>query len=211
MGKQRKVFVANTITSELLMIARINVLNKHSQAVNCRTLIDTCATTNFISEGFAKQLGIQQRRYHIPIDGLNTISTVARATLKTTIKSRNSNYSRTLTFLIVPKIFSVIPENRSKIKIPKNIKLADPTFDLRQSAPTTSATHATKCHSITTLQADLTRFWKIEEGPQIQRLSESDAACEKHFRTHTTRNSEGRYVVTLPFNNKKQQLDESRA
>ncbi|CAD1476682.1 unnamed protein product [Heterotrigona itama] len=43
----------------------------------------------------------------------------------------NSNYSRTLTFLIVPNISSFIPEqliNRSKIKIPRNTKLADPTF-----------------------------------------------------------------------------------
>ena len=72
------------------------------------------------------------------------------------------------------------------------------------------AATATTRHSITTLQADLTRFWEIEEGPQIRRLSESDAACEEHFRLHTTRNSEGRYVVALPFNNKKRQLGESR-
>ena len=72
-------------------------------------------------------------------------------------------------------------------------------------------------HSITAPQADLIRFWKIEEGPQVRRLSEFDAACEKHFHLHTTRNSEGRYVVArrkifleLLFNNKKQQLHESR-
>ncbi|CAD1474023.1 unnamed protein product [Heterotrigona itama] len=59
---------------------------------------------------FAKQLGIQQRRCHISIGDLNTISTSARATLKATVKSRNSNYSRTLTFFKVPNISSVIPK-----------------------------------------------------------------------------------------------------
>ena len=70
------------------------------------------------------------------------------------------------------------------------------------------AATTTTCHSITTLQADLTRFWEIEEGPQVRRLSESDAVCEEHFRRHTTRNSDGRYIVALPFNNKKHQLGE---
>ena len=40
--------------------------------------------------------------------------------------------------------------------------------------------------------------------------SESAAAYEEYFRLYTIRNSEGRYVVALPFNNKKQQLGESR-
>ena len=72
------------------------------------------------------------------------------------------------------------------------------------------AATTTPGHSIASLQADLTRFWEIEEGPQVRRLSESDAACEEHFRRHTTRNSDGRYIVALPFNSKKPQLGESR-
>ena len=43
----------------------------------------------------------------------------------------------------------------------------------------------------------------------MRRLSESDAACEEHFRRHTTRNSDGRYIFALPFN-KKHQLGESK-
>ncbi|CAD1476678.1 unnamed protein product [Heterotrigona itama] len=141
----------------------------------------------------------------------------------------NSNYSRTLTFLIVPNISSFIPEqliNRSKIKIPRNTKLVDPTFHrpapmemflgvgaaisvfcigqinlsppngpdlyyffgwvIAGSVPIISATHATMCHSITPLQTDFIRFWEIEEEPQIQRLSKSDATCHRPSHPYDT-------------------------
>ncbi|CAK9827469.1 hypothetical protein ANTRET_LOCUS5158 [Anthophora retusa] len=67
------------------------------------------------------------------------------------------------------------------------------------------------CFSTTTLQNDLSRFWEIEEGPQKQYLSKSEATCEEHFQKTTTRNEQGRYVVALPFNEGKNQLGESRA
>ncbi|XP_074109257.1 uncharacterized protein LOC141534016 [Cotesia typhae] len=48
-----------------------------------------------------------------------------------TITTRVNNFKRTLTFLIIPTISHVIPNQpiqREKLKIPANIKLADPTF-----------------------------------------------------------------------------------
>ena len=47
--------------------------------------------------------------------------------------------------------------------------------------------------STTVLQADLARFWEIDEGPSIKHLSETDRRCEEHFQTHVRRTSEGRY------------------
>ena len=47
--------------------------------------------------------------------------------------------------------------------------------------------------STTVLQADLARFWEIDEGPSIKHLSETDRRCEEHFQTHIRRISEGRY------------------
>ncbi|XP_017793555.1 PREDICTED: uncharacterized protein LOC108575302 [Habropoda laboriosa] len=77
------------------------------------------------------------------------------------------------------------------------------TCHQRESSPS--------CFSTTTLQNDLSRFWEIEEGPQKQYLSKSEAICEEHFQKTTTRNKHGRYVVALPFNESKNQLGESRA
>ena len=36
----------------------------------------------------------------------------------------------------------------------------------------------------TDLQADLARFWEIDEGPPTTHLSEAERQCEEHFRNH---------------------------
>ncbi|XP_076384582.1 uncharacterized protein LOC143263683 [Megalopta genalis] len=77
------------------------------------------------------------------------------------------------------------------------------------SVPTAQPNRQATCHTTTTLKLDLARFWEMEEGPQSQHLSESEATCEQHFQNTTTRNTEGRYVVALPFNKNKPKLGES--
>ena len=173
-----------------------------------------------------------------------------------TITSTDGTYERTITFLIIPAISTLIPSqhiDRSTLEIPKNIKLADPRFhvpgpidvllssgtilasmcvgqinltqpdelELRLQktrfgwviggSPTyqiaTNAFHV----STTALQADLTWFWEIDEGPPIQHLSEAERRCEEHFRDHVRVTSEGRYIVALPFNNQVSSLASSKA
>ena len=294
-------------------------MDKQNRSYQCRTLLNTCSSKNFISEGLATKLQLPRKRCHIPIGANNKTSTVAKYYTTAIIRSQAGNYIRFFSFIIIPTISDFIPYelfDRKYLKIPRNISLADPNFHrpspvdmlfgaeptlslicvrqinltapdkmelylqktrlgwviggraspvsfptkettitslyntlqndppscsddghsppeipsacggvyystLEEERPTTrsffsntlvhspssgnDAATATTRHSISTVQADLTRFWEIEEGPQIRRLSESDAACEEYFRLHTTRNSEGRYVVALPFNNKKRQ------
>ncbi|XP_071575474.1 uncharacterized protein [Temnothorax nylanderi] len=45
----------------------------------------------------------------------------------------------------------------------------------------------------------LERFWETEEIRARPALSEADEKCERHFRETHSRDSEGRYVVRLPF------------
>jgi hypothetical protein len=63
----------------------------------------------------------------------------------------------------------------------------------------------------TDLQADLTRFWELNEGPSTTHLSESERTCEEHFRDHVRRTKEGRYIVALPFNERLPTLGTSTA
>ncbi|XP_071652355.1 uncharacterized protein [Temnothorax longispinosus] len=49
------------------------------------------------------------------------------------------------------------------------------------------------------LEKELRRFWEIEELPQRSALTQEEKDCEEHFRSTHSRNSEGRYVVRLPF------------
>nr|XP_012146525.1 PREDICTED: uncharacterized protein LOC105663276 [Megachile rotundata] len=59
------------------------------------------------------------------------MTTIAKYKVTATIQSKVNAYQRTLTFLTVPKIAQHIPDqpfDRSRIKIPRNIQLADPDF-----------------------------------------------------------------------------------
>ncbi|XP_068987944.1 uncharacterized protein [Bombus flavifrons] len=73
-----------------------------------------------------------------------------------------------------------------------------------------SPTHAFHA-STTALQADLARFWEIDEGPPTVHTSEVERQCEEHFRNHVQRNNEGRYIVALPFNETTPSLGSSKA
>lgn len=50
-----------------------------------------------------------------------------------------------------------------------------------------------------TLNETLVRFWEVEELPQKQLVSKEAQYCEAHFKKHTVRNSDGKFVVKLPF------------
>ncbi|XP_017791919.1 PREDICTED: uncharacterized protein LOC108573939 [Habropoda laboriosa] len=62
---------------------------------------------------------------------------------------------------------------------------------------------------MTTTDFDIKKFWEMEEGPHIQHLSSEQRECEDHFTRYTKRDKSGRYVVALPFNDKKDQIGES--
>ncbi|XP_017879465.1 uncharacterized protein LOC108624580 [Ceratina calcarata] len=99
--------------------------------VHCRILVDTCSNANFITEDLANKLRLPSTRAPVAVQGLNQVSTVANKLVSTTTKSRVSNYQRRLTFFTIPQISERTPDtlmDRSKFKIPSNIRLADPQF-----------------------------------------------------------------------------------
>ncbi|CAK9829641.1 hypothetical protein ANTRET_LOCUS6944, partial [Anthophora retusa] len=69
------------------------------------------------------------------------------------------------------------------------------------------------CHAVTNanLHKALSRFWEIEETIQPGGLNSTlDDDCEQHFTKTTTRDDKGRYTVSIPFNNKLNELGKSR-
>ncbi|XP_068987551.1 uncharacterized protein, partial [Bombus flavifrons] len=235
---------------------QIDVLDKRASPIRARALLDTGSSMNFMSEKFAKSLGMKRRRCSVPIGTLDDLTTIAKSQITATIVSMDGKYKRIVTFLVIPIISAVVPDqpiDRSVIQLPKNIKLADPAFHrpgpidiLLSSGPTlasfcvgqiklSQSTDTELClqktrfgwviggspparagiHSFhvttTDLQADLARFWEIDEGPPTTHFSEAELQCEEHFRNHVQRNKEGRYVVALPFNEKLPTLGTSRS
>lgn len=60
------------------------------------------------------------------------------------------------------------------------------------------------------LHRQMTRFWEIEEMPEQTFLSDEESAVEKHFKDNVQRDLDGRYIVKLPFNEKKENLGDSK-
>ncbi|XP_018394880.1 PREDICTED: uncharacterized protein LOC108773541, partial [Cyphomyrmex costatus] len=49
------------------------------------------------------------------------------------------------------------------------------------------------------LDDEIRQFWEVEELPQVSYLTPEEQRCEEHFRATHSRDSNGRYVVRLPF------------
>jgi hypothetical protein len=80
----------------------------------------------------------------------------------------------------------------------------------RTPMPTTTDDkhHSFLVRDITSLEANLNRFWEIE---QVEHSSLTlEQTCEHHFTTHTTRQPDGRFIVRLPVTGQLQQLGTSR-
>ena len=115
------------------MKAIIKVRATNEEWTNCRVLLDTCSTTNFITEELANTIHAPKQSCSIPIGAVNELKTTCTHTTILTISSRHTGYHRTLEFLIIPHISTLIPNepiNTNMLNIPPNIKsnLADPTF-----------------------------------------------------------------------------------
>ncbi|XP_076392699.1 uncharacterized protein LOC143265299 [Megachile rotundata] len=67
------------------------------------------------------------------------------------------------------------------------------------------------CHAITNAQLDasISRFWNIEEIDSGESTSIDSNECEIYFKETTVRNSDGRYIVSLPFNDRVSELGNS--
>ena len=49
------------------------------------------------------------------------------------------------------------------------------------------------------LEKAISRFYEVEEPPKKAIRSDDDRYCEDYFKKTTTRNADGRYVISLPF------------
>jgi len=80
--------------------------------------------------------------------------------------------------------------------------------------PTTYS--VTVCHSTCTaddrcLDSALQKFWELEDpSPPASELTSEDQLCEEHFLKTHTRDSDGRFIVQLPFSPVYSDLGESR-
>lgn len=64
--------------------------------------------------------------------------------------------------------------------------------------------------TIDELHESMQRFWEVEEVPEASPFTKEEEDCMNHYLTNTTRNENGRYVVSMPFNENIEELGNSR-
>jgi len=74
------------------------------------------------------------------------------------------------------------------------------TFTNRRASFTVTVCHSTCAADERCLESSLQRFWELEDpAPAAPQISSDDQLSEEHFLSTFTRDSEGRYEVSLPF------------
>ncbi|XP_039305157.1 uncharacterized protein LOC105203973 [Solenopsis invicta] len=104
--------------------ALVYVQNHNGGLIKCRALLDTCASTNFISESIVKRLNIPVYTQPLLIGAINGISTESKGLVHISIKSIHDDFTKNLTCLIIPTITDSVPSEvfpRNTIRIPGNV------------------------------------------------------------------------------------------
>ena len=115
------------------MSALVRVRNANGRFIEARVLLDTCATAHFVTNDFARKLGLPMRACSIPVGAINEMRTISEGSIDICFRSLHTDFEKRLTFLTVPKITDATPEEnfpRDSIRIPANLRLADPQFHL---------------------------------------------------------------------------------
>ena len=127
----------NQIENQQVMLATAVVFIKDFGGTNheCRALLDIGSTENFICEGLVQRLKLKRQTISLPIGGINDTSSRIKASVNSGMSSLDMKFEKSLKFLVVPKITGNLPYtniNVVKWNIPKELQLADPSFNKAQ-------------------------------------------------------------------------------
>ncbi|XP_066261302.1 uncharacterized protein [Euwallacea similis] len=117
----------------LLSTAVVDTHGKHKTRIPCRVLLDSASQSNFVSMALIKRLQLTPSKVDIPVLGINQIQTRISHATEISFASRTTAFRTRLSFLVVPKITEVAPQNyfdKSNLNIPDELILADPDFNV---------------------------------------------------------------------------------
>lgn len=120
-------------TQVFLATAIIKVQDKFGGYYTCRALLDTASQSNFISEQLCQILQLERVENQMPVYLLEGNTTKVSHRVNTTIKSRLCEFAANMDFSILTHVTGNLPciqVNTDDWNIPKNIKLADPNFNI---------------------------------------------------------------------------------
>ena len=107
--------------------------NGSGNLVIARALLDSYSTVNLITQKFTEQLNSPARSCSMRIGAVDVMSTVSTSQVQVTFQSSYNSFQLTLTFLVVPSIAALVPNDtfpRYRFDVTKYLQLADPQFHL---------------------------------------------------------------------------------
>lgn len=120
----------------VLSTAMVRVKDRRGQFYECRALLDSGSQSNFVTDALCKKLNLQLQRADYSIAGVGQALANVSYTSELQLFSNNNSYNVTISCLVLPRITENLPTisfDKSGLKIPQNIQLADPSFN--QSNP----------------------------------------------------------------------------
>ncbi|XP_076384377.1 uncharacterized protein LOC143262794 [Megalopta genalis] len=186
----------------------------------------------------ADKLQLRKREIDSSVGGIANVETRVKYLVNAVIKSRTTQFNDTVTLVTLPSITGMLPLRQFNIPGPidailgnqlfftllclgriklcaQNIIIQETLVGWIVTGATTKQEQVAKGKSSRSLHASsldnaLTKFWEIEEIAERKNLSSEEQACENHFVENTVRDVHGRYIVRLPFNDRKNFIGESR-
>ncbi|XP_011881685.1 PREDICTED: uncharacterized protein LOC105569657, partial [Vollenhovia emeryi] len=117
----------------MLSTALVHAYDINGTRIPCRALLDSGSQANFISRGYADRLGVESRVSNISISGVGGTVTKATQIAQVRIQSRTGPFSAKINCIVTDQVTDRLPAvtlKRKDFDIPRNITLADPTFNI---------------------------------------------------------------------------------
>lgn len=122
-----------TIKQILLSTAIVYIQGNDGKQHKCRALLDSGSHLNFITNDLCNRLRLTKTNISEIVTGINQESIQIGQRTKTSIKSQFNGFTAKLDFFILSNITENLPSHDIDTrhwKIPKNIKLADPEYNI---------------------------------------------------------------------------------
>ncbi|XP_060861787.1 uncharacterized protein LOC132938793 [Metopolophium dirhodum] len=119
----------------MLSTAVIKVYDKMGNAIHCRALLDSGSKNNFVTEYMAQTLQLGRNKIKSDISGIGQSMHTITSAVTVKIRSRTSDYEKTISCLILPRLTNDIPAqviDPKRINVPDNIVLADNAYNKPQ-------------------------------------------------------------------------------
>ncbi|XP_050505379.1 uncharacterized protein LOC126883757 [Diabrotica virgifera virgifera] len=127
-------FSEKSMTSQVLLsTALVNIQDRQGKVHECRALLDNGSQSNFITRRFCEKLNISIEPVNFKIVGVGqAISKLNNRVKLHNISSCTSDFNSVIDCLVLENITDRLPTtsfNKNILKIPKDIKLADDTYN----------------------------------------------------------------------------------